>query len=91
MNKAKQNDCDHMVTVGREGETGSFCIKCGIKVLEEETRKCSNCKHYKKLHDGSICTKKLMSLIPDMFVTYKVDEGTCFEQPDIIKTDQPIT
>lgn len=47
--------------------------------LRLETRPCSDCKNYKVLPDGKICTKKLMAVTADMFVTYYADEGTCFE------------
>lgn len=65
--------------MGKVGETGSWCVFCGKKVLAVETRLCGKCKYHKRLFDGSICTKFHMSVVPDMFVTYKIFDGTCFE------------
>lgn len=47
-----------------------------------ETRPCSECKCHKRLVDGSICTKHLMAIHPEMLVTYMERNGTCFEQRD---------
>lgn len=44
-----------------------------------ETRPCSDCKHYRRLIDGSICKKLLMAVPPDMKVTYMERNGTCWE------------
>ena len=67
-------ECQHTATIGRDGETGSWCVNCGIKVLSVETRRCRDCKSYK---DGS-CSRFLMRVSPDMLATYKVKNGTCF-------------
>lgn len=49
-------------------------------MLEIETRPCSKCLHYKSMPSGfPICKKKLMGVTPSMLVTFKVEEGTCFE------------
>lgn len=72
--------CEHMVTQGREGETGSWCVKCGEKVLEVEIRACDECIFFTTLlSPPPICKKKMMSIISGMHVTYRVSDGTCFE------------
>jgi len=48
-------------------------------VLNVETRPCKKCKHHKQDIHGSFCSKLLMSIFPEMNVTYYVDKGTCFE------------
>ncbi len=73
--------CKHSMTRGRAGEPGQWCIACGKKALEVEKRPCNECKHSKE-QSGSvilICSKKLMGVLPDMKVTYKIDTGTCWE------------
>lgn len=48
--------------------------------LKLEDRPCKACKQFKPMLDGSsICRKKLMGVVPDMLVTFKVEDGTCFE------------
>lgn len=47
-----------------------------------ETRKCGNCKHFKLDLGANLmgtCSKKLMTVLKDMFINYKQEEGTCFE------------
>lgn len=39
-------DCDHTVTQCREGEKGSWCCKCGVKVMMVHDRPCGECSHY---------------------------------------------
>ena len=54
--------------------SGSTCIT--------ETRKCGNCKHFKldlRANLMGTCSKKLMTVLKDMFINYKKEEGTCFE------------
>jgi hypothetical protein len=49
-------------------------------MLATETRPCSECKNFRSMLDGfSICNKKLMGVTTNMLVTYKVEEGSCFE------------
>jgi len=71
--------CACTVTQGREGERGSWCVDCGRKVYEVETRPCSGCRHYRKPFGGSICVRHLMVVTPSMLVTFGVDDGTCWE------------
>ena len=71
--------CTCTDTQGHEGEKGSWCVKCGKKVMDVESRPCKECKYHKRDIHGSSCSKLLMSVYPEMHVTYKVDEGTCFE------------
>jgi len=47
--------------------------------LATETRQCKNCMFSKQLIDGWICKKHLMAITPDMRVTYKVSEGSCWQ------------
>ena len=74
----KVKDCTHFVTQGKEGEKGSWCIKCGVKIFDVDNRPCSDCKNFRTDLHGSFCTKHLMRVIPSMNVTYKITDGTCF-------------
>lgn len=38
------------------------------------------CIHHNRVISGSICMKHLMGVVPTMLVTYKIENGTCFEQ-----------
>lgn len=53
-----------------------------------EKRECKDCKRYRIDMWGSFCSKKLMSVIPQMHVTYKISEGTCFESIEPLKNKQ---
>ena len=75
--------CGHIVSRGREGQKGSWCVDCGEKVLEIDTRECQHCESARKLLDGWICHKHLMSVSPDMHVTFKVSEGSCWEPSNV--------
>jgi hypothetical protein len=79
--------CKHLISQGRDGEQGSWCIDCGEKVLEVEWRECRHCAHFKATHTIPICTKKLMAVLPDMHVTYRFDKGTCWEEIPMVDTD----
>jgi hypothetical protein len=70
--------CSHTVTQGRKGEKGSWCVKCGVKVYEVETRPCGDCKYCSELFRGFTCDHHRMIVSKQMFVTFKVSEGTCF-------------
>lgn len=72
--------CKCQITQGRQGEKGSWCVACGRKVFEVETRPCSGCKHHSPLPGGAICRQHLMRITPCMLVTYKTADGTCWEQ-----------
>lgn len=74
-------ECKHIVSRGRDGELGSWCVRCGVKVLEVEWRACKHCIHFMESdkHFFPRCKKKGMSVLPDLHVTYKVGEGTCWE------------
>lgn len=72
------NACTHTITQGRQGESGSWCVNCGEKIYAVEERVCSECEHHKRLLGGSICAKHLMCVVPDMHVTFKLSEGTCW-------------
>lgn len=71
--------CNHTTTQGRNGEKGSWCVDCGIKVYEVETRECKDCKYFFKRPFFTGCESKLMAVVPSMNVTYKLSEGTCFK------------
>lgn len=77
------SECKHTVTRGREGETGSWCENCGIKVWDVDTRTCDGCQHFKDMGDFQtpICTKHHMIIGRKMHVTYKISKGTCFTEP----------
>lgn len=70
--------CQHTMTQGREDERGNWCVACGVKVYEVETRECQHCAHHIGLLSGSICSKHLMRVVPDMNVTFKIAEGSCW-------------
>ena len=77
--------CQHTVTRGRVNESGSWCVDCGVKVFEVETRPCGQCKHFfthptaSRVAKFEGCKKLLMRVTKDMKVTYKISAGTCFE------------
>lgn len=84
--------CDHTVTRGRAGETGSYCEGCGILVMETHDRPCGECRYF-RLDIGSrvmgTCARKLMTVTSDMNVCYYVEgiaderagrPGLCFEE-----------
>lgn len=70
--------CEHPATQGRDGEKGAWCIDCGAKVYEVETRPCGLCRHVKNIVYPS-CTKKLMAVSLTMHVTYAIADGSCWE------------
>jgi len=70
------NNCQHIVTRYKKGETGSFCVNCNAKVFEIETNICGNCRDF----NNNICSKFLMSVPSNMHVNYKISEGTCFNK-----------
>lgn len=72
-------ECHHTITMGRKGEKGSWCVACGEKVLEVETRPCESCAHYRKIFAGAVCTRHHMAVSPIMLVTFKTAVGTCWE------------
>lgn len=71
-------ECRHTFTQGREGETGSWCVDCGVKVYELETRHCKDCVNYFESLGRGGCKKLLMSATPLMLVTYRLAVGTCW-------------
>lgn len=71
--------CQHTTTQGRKGERGSWCMGCGVKVYDVDGRQCQDCAHSRKLWDGTICNKHLMRVTPDMNVTFKIANGSCWE------------
>lgn len=73
--------CAHNITMGRNGEAGSWCITCGEKIFSVETRECSGCTKASKLFDGWVCRKHLMAISSSMRVVFKTAEGSCWEQP----------
>ena len=46
MNKEQQEGCPHTAQRTREGQTGAWCDKCGVKVLEYHTQPCKLCSHF---------------------------------------------
>ena len=74
-----KTECRHISTQGKEDEKGSWCMDCGVKVYDVETRPCSSCSHFKKLVIGSMCKKHFMGVTPCMNVTFKIAEGTCHD------------
>lgn len=76
------NQCLHPWTTGRPDQFGTWCGDCGEKIYEVETRQCAGCKHTKRLLDGWMCSKHYMIIVPSLHVTYKIEDGTCFEGVD---------
>jgi len=75
--------CEHTVTQGRTNEKGYWCKSCGEKIFAVDSRPCGECKHYLKdvlAFSGKvgICKLKLIRVIEDMHVTYKIADGTCW-------------
>jgi hypothetical protein len=71
--------CRHTVTRGRENEKGSWCVDCGVKVFDVDERECKDCKHFfTRPFNYSGCRKHLMAVSPDMHVTYKIEDGSCW-------------
>lgn len=74
------SECLHTWTSGRQGEKGSWCQDCGEKVYEVETRACEGCEHYKEVFAGAVCKKHLMAVSPVMLVTFKIADGSCWQE-----------
>ena len=72
-----------MITKGREGKKGSWCVECGVKVFEVEQRRCSDCKHFEDTGIYTVCGKNLIGITPSMHVVYAITVGTCFEPVEI--------
>lgn len=70
--------CRHIVTKGIEGLSGSWCIECGEKIFDDESRECKDCIHFSDASGRGICKKHLMAVAPDMKVTYEIKRGTCW-------------
>ena len=76
-------DCRHTQTQGRPGEKGYWCLDCGAKAMEIEKNACGSCKNFHKSQIGfSYCTKLSMAVAEDLFITYKIQKGSCWEQKD---------
>jgi hypothetical protein len=87
-------DCKHTGTMGREGQTGSWCVNCGVKVMEVHDRPCGECVHLENL--GNVfdpywrCIFHRMRVTPSMKVTYYIGKppgehvggGLCFVAKD---------
>lgn len=74
--------CERGITQGRKGERGSWCVACGLKIYDVDDRQCKDCRHSQKLLDGTICNKHLMRVAPDMNVTFRIVDGSCWEARD---------
>lgn len=71
-------DCCHTVQRGRPNEKGDWCVECGVKVFDVDSRECKDCAHFKTVLAGSICKKYLMGVTPNMNVTFRITEGSCW-------------
>lgn len=77
----KNGKCKHTITKGRDNEKGSWCARCGVKVLDVDERECKDCKYFfKGAMNYTGCNKHLMAVTPSMRVTYKILNGTCWEK-----------
>lgn len=74
--------CKCLVTRGREGARGSWCVDCGRKVWEVDPRPCSGCANFRESLGGAICRRHLMRVTACMLVTYQVADGSCWTAPD---------
>lgn len=73
-------ECKHTITQGRQNEKGSWCVDCGKKILEVETRQCKDCSRCSVLNSNiGLCREKLMHVTLNMHVTYSIEKGTCFK------------
>lgn len=70
--------CDHTITNVRPPQKGAWCVKCGVKVYDVESRECQGCRHAKKLANQWVCNKHLMRIAPDMKVMFNIEEGSCW-------------
>ena len=78
------------VMQGREGQTGSWCVDCGTKVLEVHDRPCNECKHFddKDRFYPPICKHHHMLITRTMHVCYHINpvppsqHGLCFESKE---------
>lgn len=68
--------CDCTTTMGREGEKGSWCTRCGVKVWEVHDRPCQECAHARDLSTKFvpdwICAFHTMRITANMLVTYRI-------------------
>jgi len=71
--------CRHTTTRGRAGENGSWCVECGEKVYDVEERECQDCQSFFRTINYTGCNTHLMAVSPDMRVTYKIENGTCWK------------
>jgi hypothetical protein len=78
--------CNHPITQGRAGAEGSWCCSCGVQVYAVDDRECRGCAHARQLFDGWICHRHLMRITPDLRVTYKLAEGSCWTAPAALQT-----
>ena len=78
----------------KKGSTGKWCRRCGLKIYEEEKRKCGECRQYKVLmpvapganFGRAICMKKQVTVRYDSHAMYKIRDRTCFEEkPQFLK------
>ncbi len=75
--------CECTVSMGRDGEHGTWCVSCGQKSLDVEVRPCGACAYYTKdplSFSGAvgICRKHVMRVIESQNVRYEVSVGTCW-------------
>lgn len=80
--------CSHTVTQGRESHEGSWCLECGEKVYDVDERECKDCEFSSKLIGGWICKKHLMVVTPDMRVTFKISQGSCWTPSNAVPTSK---
>ena len=74
-------ECKHTITKSKDTEKGSWCVNCGIKVFDVDSRPCGECNYFFSHAGGgySGCRKHLMAVTPAMNVTFKIAGGTCWE------------
>jgi hypothetical protein len=50
-----------------------------ISGWETEWRTCGECKNIRVNGDVHFCPKKMMMVIPNLYVMFPTDKGSCFE------------
>lgn len=72
-------NCKHTNQQGKQGETGYWCVDCGIKVMAIEARPCKDCGSLFVNDFGHTeCEVHETAVIPNMYVCYKIADGSCF-------------
>jgi len=73
--------CAHTATRMRTQDGGIWCVECGDKVYDFETRECQHCMNYdERVNSGAYCLTKDSFVFRTMQAVYKIQDGTCFRE-----------